>query len=63
MAEGLARHLLGPIMRVQGAGSEPTILNPLAVEAMAEIGIDVSHQHAKAVDAIDPKSVDTVITL
>jgi len=63
MAEGLARHLLGSDIRVQSAGSEPATLNPLSVEAMAEIGIDISGQHAKSVDSMDPKSVNTVVTL
>ncbi len=45
------------------AGSEPTTLNPLAVEAMAELGIDISTHRAKRVDDIDPKRVGTVITL
>ena len=63
MAEGLARYLLGPDVRIQSAGSEPTTLNPLAIEAMAEIGIDISDQHAKSVHTIDPASIDTVITL
>lgn len=63
MAEGLARHLLGRVVRVRSAGSQPTRLNPFAVEAMAEAGIDISGQYAKSVETIDPGSVDTVITL
>ena len=63
MAEGLARHLLGPSVRVQSAGSTPSTVHPYAVEVMREIGIDLAGQHAKSVDAIDPATVDTVITL
>jgi len=63
MAEGLARALFGSAVRVQSAGSRPAGLNPLAVMAMAEIGIDISSQRSKSVDDIDPGSVDTVITL
>ncbi len=63
MAEGLARSLLGPHVRVQSAGSEPTTVSPVAVEAMAEAGIDISDQYAKSVETIDPDSVDMVITL
>jgi len=63
MAEGLARHLLGSDIRVQSAGSQPTTLNTLAVEAMAEVGIDISDQRANSVDTIDPTSINTVITL
>ena len=62
-AEGLARHLLGPQYRVQSAGSDPSTVNPLAVEVMAEEGISISDHHSKSVDAIDPDSIDTVITL
>jgi arsenate reductase len=39
------------------------VLNPWAIEAMDEIGIDIRAQHSKSVESIDPKSVDCVITL
>ena len=63
MAEGLARRLFGDSARVQSAGSAPTRVNPYAIEVMAEIGIDIRAQHSKAVDTIDPATVDLVITL
>ena len=63
MAEGFARTWFGDQVRVESAGSQPSSLHPTAVKAMAEIGIDVSHQHAKRVDTIDPAEIDTVITL
>jgi arsenate reductase len=63
MAEGLARHLFGSNIRTQSAGSQPAILNPLSVEVMAEIGIDISDHHAKSVESINPESVDTIVTL
>ena len=63
MAEGLARRLLGRRVRVQSAGSEPTQVRPEAIEALREIGIDISTHRSKSVDTIDPASVDTVITL
>ncbi|NIA71422.1 hypothetical protein HBA54_22765 [Pelagibius litoralis] len=63
MAEGLARHLLGGQARVSSAGSAPSQVNPYVVEAMAEIGVDISGQHSKSVDDIDPGSVDLVVTL
>lgn len=62
MAEGLARSRFGHRVRVESAGSQPTRLNPLAVQAMAELGIDISRQVAKSVDTVDP-AIDTVITL
>jgi arsenate reductase (thioredoxin) len=63
MAEGLARQLLGPGVKVFSAGSEPSRLNPLAVSAMQDIGIDISHHRAKSVEDIDMADVDLVVTL
>lgn len=63
MAEGLARQLFGERVRVQSAGSEPSTVNPWAVEVMREVGVDLSTHHSKSVQTIDPASVDTVITL
>jgi arsenate reductase len=63
MAEGLAKKLLGPNVKVQSAGSKATGVSPFAIEVMAEIGIDISKQTSKAVESIKPDSVDTVITL
>lgn len=63
MAEGLARTLFGGLVRVQSAGSQPTRVNPNAIAAMREVGIDITGQHSKSVDAIDPASVDAAITL
>lgn len=63
MAEGLARTLFGGLVRVQSAGSQPTRVNPNAIAAMRELGIDITGQRSKSVDAIDPASVGAVITL
>jgi protein-tyrosine-phosphatase/catechol 2,3-dioxygenase-like lactoylglutathione lyase family enzyme len=63
MAEGLARAMFGDAVRVQSAGSAPSRVNPLAVEVMAELGIALDAHTSKSVDAIDPESVDLVITL
>jgi arsenate reductase len=49
MAEGYLRHLGGDEFNAQSAGLEPSILNPLAVEVMREVGIDISAQHSKDV--------------
>ena len=48
MAEGLARALLGQEVEVLSAGSAPSRLNPQAVNALKEIGIDISHQRSKS---------------
>ena len=63
MAEGLARQLLGPDVEIRSAGSSPSRVNPLAIEALAEVGIDIAHHRSKSVDAIDAAGVDLVITL
>ena len=63
MAEGLARSLYGGLVRVQSAGSRPTVVNPSAIAVMRELGIDISGQRSKSIDEIDPASVATVITL
>ncbi|MCG8465168.1 MAG: arsenate reductase ArsC [Xanthomonadales bacterium] len=63
MSEGLARFYHGEQLNVMSAGSEPSQLNPLAVTAMAELGIDISHHHSKSVDTVEPDLVDTVVTL
>lgn len=63
MAEGLARKLVGDRILVQSAGSRPSRVNPFATEVMAELGIDLSTHRSKAVETIDPSTVDTVITL
>lgn len=63
MAEGLARATFGDAVTVQSAGSQPSRVNPYAVRALAEVGIDASGHTSKSVDDIDPASVDLVITL
>lgn len=63
MAEGLARKLFGPRAHVQSAGSEPSRVNPYAIEVMREVGVDLTTHRSKSVQTIDPATVDTVITL
>lgn len=63
MAEGLARTILGDAARVQSAGSEPSQVNPFAVEVMAELGIDISTHTSNSVDHIDAAGVGVVVTL
>lgn len=65
IAEGLAKQLL-PDVNVASAGSHPSELNPLAVQVMREIGIDISGQYSKSVDSLSPdflRELDYVITL
>jgi arsenate reductase len=49
MSEALLKHYAGDCFDAQSAGLEPGKLNPLAVEAMAEIGIDISRNKTKSV--------------
>ena len=49
MAEGYLRYVAGDRFEPLSAGIEPKGLNPLAIEAMQEIGIDISHQKSKDV--------------
>ena len=63
MAEGLARAHFGGNVRVLSAGASPAGVNPLAIAALAEVGIDASGQTSKSVSTIDPGDVDVVVTL
>lgn len=63
MAEGLARTMWGDRAQVLSAGSQPSRVNPHAIEAMAEVGIDISGHRSKGVDEVDASAVDLVITL
>jgi thioredoxin type arsenate reductase len=63
MAEGLARALAPTRHRFWSAGSEPGTLHPLAVAALAEVGIDISHQRAKGLSHIPLDEVDAIVTL
>jgi arsenate reductase len=66
LAEGLARRLFGDRAHVESAGSHPSKVNPLAVQVMKEVGVDISRHRSKSVDELAPgfiAELDTVITL
>lgn len=63
MAEGLARRAAPPGVTICSAGSEPASVNPHAVRAMAEIGIDLSGHASKAATSIPERRVRLVVTL
>ena len=48
MAEGFARNLGGAAIEAVSAGLEPGSVDPLTVQAMAEVGIDISQQTSQA---------------
>jgi len=64
MAAGLLNHLAQGRVQVRSAGSEPTNqLNPTVVEAMHEIGIDVSREFPKPLTGAMVRAADVVITM
>ena len=64
MAEGLINRLLEDKWIAYSAGVSPSSVHPLAVEAMSEIGIDISHQRSKSVtEFLDRDDLDLVITV
>jgi thioredoxin type arsenate reductase len=63
MAEGIARSLASPGMKIWSAGSRPTSVRPEAIAVLKEIGIDISAHRSKAAAEIPASEVDTVITL
>lgn len=66
MAEGLARNILGDKAWVESAGSEPKTVNAFAIEAMREIGIDISAHYSKSYEQLSRDFVEGlnyVITL
>jgi arsenate reductase (thioredoxin) len=63
MAEGYLRHIAGDRFEPLSAGIEPKGLNPLAVEVMREIGIDISQQRSKYVGEFLGTPIPYVITV
>ena len=63
MAEGYLRHVAGDQFEPLSAGIEPKGLNPLAVEAMQEIGIDISDQKSKEVVSLLGQYIPYIITV
>ncbi|PLY03976.1 MAG: arsenate reductase [Desulfuromonas sp.] len=63
MAEGLCRHFCGDRIEAFSAGTEKHGLNPLAVAAMAEIGIDISGHQSKTLDDLAGVDLDYVVTV
>ncbi|HLH07153.1 MAG TPA: arsenate reductase ArsC [Terriglobales bacterium] len=63
MAEGLLRHLAGDRFEAFSAGTKPVGLNPNAIKAMSEVGIDISRHRSKSVDEFAGQQFDYVITV
>jgi arsenate reductase (thioredoxin) len=64
MAAGWLRHLAGDTVEVRSAGSEPADqINPVAVEAMREVGIDITANSPRKLDWDTAQSSDVLITM
>ena len=63
MAEGWARHLRGDRIEPFSAGVDPHRLNPLAVQVMAECGVDIAGHTSKHVDTFSDIPLDIVVTV
>ena len=63
IAEGLLGAAHGDKYEVSSAGTEPSRVNPYAVKAMAEIGIDISDHSSKSVEKFEGEKFDTVVTV
>ncbi|NUT33996.1 MAG: arsenate reductase ArsC, partial [Hamadaea sp.] len=64
MAAGFLRHLAGDAIEVRSAGSAPADqINPVAVAAMAEVGIDINGQKPEILTAAQSEASSVVITM
>jgi arsenate reductase len=64
MAAGWLRHLAGDRVEVRSAGSEPADqINPAAVEAMREVGIDITDRFPKKLEYATAQDSDVIITM
>src|SRR6185503_14103115 len=64
LAEGLLRSLADDLFEVHSAGSKPAgYVHPLAIRAMAEIGIDISKHRSKHMNEFLQTPIETVITV
>lgn len=64
MAEALINHYLGDSFRAYSAGVSPSVVNPFAIKALSELGIDTSGLRSKSVtEFLDRDDLDLVITV
>jgi arsenate reductase len=64
MAAGWLHHLAGDTVEVRSAGSEPADqINPAAVEAMREVGIDITDQTPKKLQYATARASDVIVTM
>jgi arsenate reductase len=63
IAEAWARHLKDQVIDASSAGTHPKGLDPLAIQVMAEVGIDLSTHQAKSLDVMQHLPFDYVVTV
>ena len=64
MAEGFARHIAPDIIEAHSAGSRPSgIVNPKAIAAMNDVGVDISSHDSNGFDALPEVEWDAVVTM
>ena len=64
MAAGWLRHLAGDSVEIRSAGTEPADqINPAAIQAMAEVGIDITGQTPKVLDWETAQTSDIIVTM
>jgi len=63
MAEGWTRHLKGDLIEPYSAGTDPKVLDPIAVRVMREAGVDIRGHRAKSVDDLSGVRFDYVVTV
>ena len=63
MMEGLLNHFGEGNISAQSAGTHSSHVNPLAIQVMSEIGIDISHHRSKSIDEFQDQDFHVVITV
>ena len=64
MAEGWLRHLAGDRFESLSAGAKPTgYVHPLAIKAMAEVGVDIAGHRSKSITEFDGQTLDVLVTV
>jgi arsenate reductase len=63
MAEGMLNHYLGDRYEAVSAGTEATRVNPHAIQALMELGIDITKHRSKSIEEFRGRSFDTVVTV
>jgi len=63
MAAALMRHLYGRFVYIDSVGARPGAIDPFAVEAMEEIGIEIGRHKPKRFEDLEDTSFDLIVTL